>query len=373
MVDDPTRVGWLIGNDGLKRALKARAKNPLEPVLDRLALDYKVRIEALGEAEILSGNDTRQQIRSYFGNTGEATKKKFGVTYPDGVRIDIFCSRDDLSEHIRQHLQTFFYLHNFGTRQSKGIGSFTLARLDGKGVSQRAAEAIRQHYKNHVPGLAPYKLVLQDNPGDPVPRGRWPDERLAPLECIRIAYGLMKSGFNFPPPGTEDYFRGYLREYPVGVVGDKDAIKSVLAGKAVPPNARFYRALLGTGDRAKWGDRGEVVFDPPATIGRVPSPLLFSVAENGAIFLLPRPIPAAVLNAKFTITPHSRPGFTLATPQSFDLAGFLAGFAAKLNDKAATWWPTREGPAPSLGEIPTARHPAGSRLLAARYLRMEAL
>ena len=61
-------------------------------------------------------------------NYSEAVKRYYKETvfYSGKMYIEITCLIEDLKEIIKSHLDEFFLLENFGTRQSKGFGGFIL-------------------------------------------------------------------------------------------------------------------------------------------------------------------------------------------------------------------------------------------------------
>ncbi len=68
---------------------------------------------------------------SFFGNMGKnyeipSSIKKF-VFYPSGINVVITTFNEALKKEIEKHLPEFFATHNFGTRKTKGFGSFYFA------------------------------------------------------------------------------------------------------------------------------------------------------------------------------------------------------------------------------------------------------
>lgn len=64
----------------------------------------------------------------FFGNMGKKYEdpesiKKF-VFFPNGLTVTITSFQKELIAHIKMHLAEFFAKHNFGTRKTKGFGSF---------------------------------------------------------------------------------------------------------------------------------------------------------------------------------------------------------------------------------------------------------
>jgi len=88
------------------------------------ALDYTVRVKTEGSKLQVIGK--KDKVPTFFANLGDDYEQspKFKSTAKTDL---IFTSpHDELLELIPQHLDEFFWHHNFGTRQSKGWGSFTI-------------------------------------------------------------------------------------------------------------------------------------------------------------------------------------------------------------------------------------------------------
>ena len=81
------------------------------------------------------GNGTEtNSYPSFFGNMGKFyeevdTIKKF-IFHPDGLEVTINSFHTGLISFIKSHLAEFFATYNFGTRQTKGFGSFYLQDLN---------------------------------------------------------------------------------------------------------------------------------------------------------------------------------------------------------------------------------------------------
>ncbi|MGN1168294.1 MAG: hypothetical protein ACI4S2_17910 [Lachnospiraceae bacterium] len=95
---------------------------------EKQALNYKVKVTGMGEKEI------SKTINSmYFGNMGAGkSNPKKSVFYKEGLRLEILCFNSELRKHIQDHIEEFFLTTNFGTRQSKGFGSFAIEGSEGK-------------------------------------------------------------------------------------------------------------------------------------------------------------------------------------------------------------------------------------------------
>lgn len=106
---------------------------------EHAALDYKLRITAKSlEFFLIEGyfgcnaKGKPYPAPMFFGNmesdakkNGASKKKKFSINKED-LELVLFSRKDDLAIFILTHLYQFFMQTNFGTRQSKGYGSFSL-------------------------------------------------------------------------------------------------------------------------------------------------------------------------------------------------------------------------------------------------------
>lgn len=113
-------------------ASKIRAKGIITDkswyVKDTKALNYKIRIKAYGNKEV---SNTINPM--FFGNMGidendPAFKKT--VFYSGDIKVTVLCFIEELYKLIKDNIQEFFLVHNFGTRQSKGFGGFTVSKIN---------------------------------------------------------------------------------------------------------------------------------------------------------------------------------------------------------------------------------------------------
>ncbi|MBK7808794.1 MAG: hypothetical protein IPJ51_21275 [Saprospiraceae bacterium] len=95
------------------------------------ALDYKMRIEPIDAVNSIpimysTTNDGkfRPNFPTIFGNVDSHQKKVF--RFAEKQKLTITCTKVELSDKFNQWIGMFFSLNNFGFRQSKGFGSFTI-------------------------------------------------------------------------------------------------------------------------------------------------------------------------------------------------------------------------------------------------------
>ena len=77
----------------------------------------------------------RNNLPGYFaeiGNKGDPLKK---LSFAEGLKLHINTRKAELLGVIKENINSFLMQHNFGTRQSRGFGSFTVSKDD------------KQHYK----------------------------------------------------------------------------------------------------------------------------------------------------------------------------------------------------------------------------------
>ncbi len=102
------------------------------------ALDYKVRVDKINIYTQPINKNQRPAIPFFFGNMGRDYKDgDLGLTYYDSEinciisTFNIFNDDNNkgILDYIDEFIVEFFELSNFGTRQSKGYGSFTVAEI----------------------------------------------------------------------------------------------------------------------------------------------------------------------------------------------------------------------------------------------------
>jgi hypothetical protein len=107
---------------------------------DHLSLDYKLKIEP-NTSEQINIEDRHKNSPMYFANMGnkpeEIAKYKHFKFTENEITCSIFSFNSkkiqeiNLLKAIEDNIYRFFFLNNFGTRQSKGYGSFEVVKLNG--------------------------------------------------------------------------------------------------------------------------------------------------------------------------------------------------------------------------------------------------
>ncbi|KGN97756.1 hypothetical protein HQ36_05695 [Porphyromonas gingivicanis] len=211
----------------------------------RKSLDYKMRIIA---HKIHTEDIDAKSAPMYFGNL-KAQKPKLLVT-AENVQIIILVKNEVLKDCIKESIVRFFQLHNFGTRQSKGYGSFTV-KSDGK-------KGIRNVYK--------YSFDVSG------------DNYKEVMNIINYFYKSLRSGINEYRGKREQkrnilYFKSALHYYVTTVLKeqwDKKSIKEYFFPEKPeeedtnqkvedsPKEKYDFRDLLGFSADEAWGQERQV-------------------------------------------------------------------------------------------------------------------
>lgn len=225
---------------------------------------------------------------------------------------------------VKEYIPVFFLFHNFGTRQNKGFGSFSVS-------GENRVEYIMDVVQRYMPN-AYYLDYKELEKGQIVPA----ENR---LNDIGIIYGLMKGGIN--PKNKTQYYKSALFRYYLesGVVHEKKVIKQCLFGKEKKTNIQnpyFVRAVMGLTDSYSYRDdvRCGTVFVTNDDIKRYQSPIYFKVLERYT-FLFLNPLPEALKNAEFEFSLKRREAvrsIKLTVP-NFDIEEFMKWFADDFNNK----------------------------------------
>lgn len=336
------------------------------------ALDYKLQIIAPGKGPYISDSigeakkrmaDSKYKEKkmiapSYFGNmVGNDQKKMYGddakaveasyketIQYKDSITLRIICFHTELGKMINDQIIPFFYLNNFGTRQDKGFGSFTVIPENEKTAQNgaREAEIILGKYSK-ILNYCVYKVDFSQC----TPAGSKPIDALNSLDTL---YKLWKSGINVH---GREYIKSYLTTYMLkkGIGGEKRWMKKIGIGPAIGKSARedendplkledyrYIRAVLGTTDGQTWklegGGKTHIKIIPPEDLSRVPSPILFTVIGKNAYVIATEP-DGLIFERWFTFEGQGK-SEKLMTPKKseFDMHDFMKYAAWKTNKQS---------------------------------------
>lgn len=246
-----------------------------------------------------SGNNIQDTIRETF---------KESLFYKDGLTLTIRCFIPELLTLIDEHIRGFFMMHNFGTRQRKGFGSFTVD-ISTEPNAPKRFDLVGKYCPNA------YYCKLNDNVSAD-----------ALLDAVWVISAFLRSGFN---RGEGNYVRGFVFRYfqreKNPLANDKAFVKQnvllnvyneATRGEHLHPYGnnvryRYVRGLLGTNENSRFcrNPRGEtredrtvhnVYIHSAEGVERFPSPLLFKPIGK-FVFILPQKMPDEIFGSEFYI------------------------------------------------------------------------
>ncbi|MDX2070870.1 MAG: hypothetical protein SFV55_20745 [Haliscomenobacter sp.] len=293
---------------------------------------------------------------------------KLGLLETGKIKLTIFSFDKDILSIISKSIPYFFAYENFGTRQNKGFGCFSV-------VDPKPLESMDTMIKKLFPVFAA-KVELTNLSSDAM-------QRLQKImETIQSDYKLLKSGKN-PKENRGKYSKSLLFSYAVTrnipVRWEKRKIKQQInAGKFELENSpvplqytnqdigpveddankrnwddpakgykyQFIRAMLGLAEQYEFltsrrdsnGREAKYVVKVEAhspAIQRFKSPVLFKI-HNNTIYLIAEDVNSAMLNQGFNFglelkigkniskaNGHKMPLDSINTPESFNMKEFL--------------------------------------------------
>lgn len=246
-----------------------------------------------------SGNNIQDTIRETF---------KESLFYKDGLTLTIRCFIPELLTFIDEHIRGFFMMHNFGTRQRKGFGSFTVD-ISTQPNAPKGFDLVGKYCPN-----AYYCKLDNDVNAD------------ALLDAVWVISAFLRSGFN---RGEGNYVRGFVFRYfqreKNPLANDKAFVKQnvlhnvyneATRGEHLHPYGnnvryRYVRGLLGTNENSRFcrAPRGEtredrtvhnIYIHSAEGVERFPSPLLFKPIGK-FVFILPQKMPDEIFGSEFYI------------------------------------------------------------------------
>lgn len=286
----------------------------------------------------------------YFGNIsskGKNDKEDKGIKsifYNDNIKGVIVCFESDLLEIVKKFIPKFFLFQNFGTRQNKGFGSFTVIG------NERITNVI-----DTIKDYEPTAYVLNYNRKF---NKKNLDER---MEDIRLIYSLMKSGINntsyCKKNQTENkiekirignkksqYYKGGIMRYyqQKGINNDKKFIKTTFFSqdKAAPLKSFYFvRGVLGLPQFYTFRDdqRQGTITVSHDTIKRYASPIYFKVIDQWT-FLYLKDMPEKLMELKhepffFKSKFKAKKSIDKLYMPDFDIHEFMQWFQEDFNNK----------------------------------------
>lgn len=307
---------WFVG-DGSQQSFDYMMR--ITPNSERVDRTQSIE-RAIARAEHRPPNANLHEIhKNYFGNMASEKKReekkkairetfKESLFYKDGLTLTIRCFIPELLTLIDEHIRGFFMMHNFGTRQRKGFGSFTVD-ISTKPNEPKGFDLVGKYCPN-----AYYCKLDNDVNAE------------ALLDAVWVISAFLRSGFN---RGEGNYVRGFVFRYfqreKNPLANDKAFVKQKVLrnvydeatrGEHLHPYGnnvryRYVRGLLGTNENSRFcrDPRGETRED--LTVHNIyihsaegvecfPSPLLFKPIGK-FVFILPQKMPDEIFGSEFYI------------------------------------------------------------------------
>ncbi len=300
---------WFVG-DGSQQSFDYMMR--ITPNSEQVERTHSIE-RAIARAEHRPPNANLHEIhKNYFGNMASGNNIqdtiretfKESLFYKDGLTLTIRCFIPELLTFIDEHIRGFFMMHNFGTRQRKGFGSFTVD-IRTEPNAPKGFDLVGKYCPN-----AYYCKLDNDVNAD------------ALLDAVWVISAFLRSGFN---RGEGNYIRGFVFRYfqreKNPLANDKAFVKQQVLrnvyneatrGEHLHPYGnnvryRYVRGLLGTNENSRFcraPNAHTPVYDiythSAEGIERFPSPLLFKPIGK-FVFILPQKMPDEIFGSEFYI------------------------------------------------------------------------
>jgi hypothetical protein len=289
-----------------------------------VSLDYKVKIFFDGKNKIAYpkpfAKEDDEYVAPYFADG-------VSIEHDGNVEVHFFTFDSQVRKAIDREFPLFLSVTNFGTRGSKGFGSYHLTSTTLQEFEASLEESLYGVYKLNKPGKDP--------------RGT--------MKIIDSFYKELKSGVNLPRPRNPVYKKSLLFEYMCdnknGYGWEKRWLKKrfpqIVHGTHEPVDCeppkeyRYIRALLGLAEHNEYRPKGgkkqvrikHAEKNKDRRIERFRSPITFKVFDN-TIYLLIDGSYETMLDKEFIFSLEGQSD-KLKTPDRFDLESFLDFVAEK--------------------------------------------
>ncbi|MFX4154199.1 hypothetical protein ACOL23_04570 [Aliarcobacter butzleri] len=283
-----------------------------------LSLDYKVKITA----KPVQKNEIDSRDALFFGNMKpkemsekEYERKKKYFIKNETITIEFLSFDLEIVKSIKENFKAFISQINFGTRQSKGFGSFYL--YDEEKKKSELFDKALISYKV-------YNFSTQN----------WKED-------IKLLYQFLRQGINYPnKEGTRFYSKPAIFTYAIQKkwTWDKKAVKQHFFSSELQMQQKKYdaispvnfkgeksyllRDLFGLSSEQQWGKPYNVSIkkddnqsDKEKKIDRFKSPITFKVIDNQVYFWVDNSV-KNILNKSFKISTRGNKSLDLSTPIS---------------------------------------------------------
>lgn len=266
----------------------------------------------------------RNNLPGYFaeiGNKGDALKK---LSFAKGLTLHINTRKTALLEVIEENINEFLMQHNFGTRQSRGFGSFT----------------VHQDDKHHKTTFLDYKFEVEKSSTAQF------DQLVNLFKHIDLFVRSLRAGLNLKGAGarTTFYFKSLAFVYAKskGIQWDKKTIKENFFTQDLRQQQTAHneadnvsydgkkmlvKDLFGLSTVESWRSYKATVQKKSEVVQRFQSPILFKPVfnDNGnfTVHFKATAIPTKMLNQTFNVHSRGKRPFLIKTPEAFDFDDFF--------------------------------------------------
>lgn len=142
----------LEGSEVDRRLLKSKILSPTPFFANAEYAASRLKEEEARREEIETGVlRTEEQKKPVKGDVRIALLAKPKEDEKASIRGIILCKKESLCEKIKQYINDFFFQHNFGMRQSKGFGSFSIE--DKEKIKEPTSEDNKLYFDIQVDSL----------------------------------------------------------------------------------------------------------------------------------------------------------------------------------------------------------------------------
>ena len=277
---------------------------------DYKSLDYKVKIEPNFTPS--KKIDSKESL--FFGNMGDGKDKEYKEALKP-FKIIFLSFEEDVLTAINDHFEAFLANTNFGTRQSKGYGSFYLAdkKFNPSLIDGKVYSFSTKNWEKDVKLL--YQFLRQ---------GINLSKRLSnPFYAKPLIFTYAKSkGWQWDKKSIkEEFFQHELKEQQEKHNSDILTFSS--------KQKYLLRDLFGLSSSQEWKSYGTTIEKEHPEIERFKSPITFKIVDDKVYFWANDNV-QKVLDKEFHIKAKRKGKLKLSTPENFSFDEFF-DFAFKVN------------------------------------------
>ena len=285
-----------------------------------LSLDYKVKILAKPTNNI----EIDQRDPLFFGNMKpkdmseeEYKRKKKFFIQNEFIEIEFLSFVPEVKISIEKYFEAFLALTNFGTRQSKGYGSFYLTKtFDATLIPYKIYSFNTTNWKEDIKLL--YSFLRQ---GINIPKGRDLPSRFYSKPAI-FTYAI-KNKWTWDKKAIKQHFfpnelqtqkNKYDVNSPVNFSGEKIYLLRDLFGLSSEQTWMSYsNANIKKEDKEN---------DDKIKIDRFKSPITFKIVDNKVYFWADKSV-EKISNKSFKVSTRGNKPLDLSTPKEFSFDAFF--------------------------------------------------